>query len=744
MIFALFISFVLMAVPAYLTWRWFRGERYSGNKLVAITCLVILSVASLRLPLYLAAGEWVGSGLIHALISALQTIGLSENLSDVLRSGAAVIDGREYGNLGNISLAATIYCVYAALQYLLSIILCGYSLFNALSRLTVRWELKLRRKPVFFFSQMTEESIHLASSIQDSMEESGKYGVLCFTSVPAEKSDSLTAAWTAAKLRGVYQLRGKLTHALFPLNAASITCVLCHPDENSNLKMLSSLLKAGEEQRNAARRHTKYFVYAQSRHAEQMIEQLTAQYIPEGTQSSNQMICMLNHTENLATGILDQIPLHEYVVRNDAGQGELNILILGSTPLAERFLRNAYSCGQMENCRLSMTLAGPEAEACRERLYADAPMLQHCDMPVVRSCGDLRFCTMTERAAMTDEGLLSNANYILVAHDNDQDNIEVARQIRIMLDRQALAGSQVQDNPVAIVYKVGDAEFNALCREQDAAYACAGVGRCRMFPVGSMQTQNDIHTLLADELLRKGFFLGRIYDGTGAVPKDTEGLRKLRRDYIAFLNTAYQRRSSVAASLHLKYKAHILNDQSLTEQEKLDSLTHVEHMRWLAYMMISGHEAPSEQQLEHYFYRGSASHRCKQLKLHPCVVLSGPTYVPDLWAPDAAPADDLDEVSLRVHALLLKRLREYLPADLLEHPSPCDKARIVAAAEALPPSDSSTIAVRMSKALFTNFKEYDRMISAGTETVIQSACASESIEALRLIWLEVNGSDVST
>lgn len=735
------LAAVLLVIPTLLTIYWSRLERYSGANLTVIACLVVLSITALRIPLNLAQGEGGLTAFLHGLVSSLQTIGLGTEIPDVVNEGVCLIDGISEARLAELTLSgvsrsARLYAGFAVLQYAAAIVLCGFALIKTVSRLLLRWQLKLCLRPVFFFSELSEESISLACSIQQSMRTRHRRALFCFTGVKEEMDADLAQVWREARLSHAFQLRETLNARLFPWFAARVNCIFCSEDEERNMKALTALLQENSRARAVRRRVMKYFIYAQSTRAEHAVDALTAKYIPGGARSRNQIICLLNHMENLAVHILDEAPLHEYAAANDRGERRLNILVAGSTPLAVRFLRNAYPCGQMENCTLNITLADPRAEEVRQRLYAAAPMLQCHDLPILQACGGLHFRPLCAPGDAADDALLRDVQYVLVDEGSDDENVKLARQIRRVIERQRLTDPDRARQEVAIVYVVKDAAMNALCREIDPAEGFGGAKACRMIPVGAMTHQHHAENLLGDELLIRAFLLDRVYNARGAVKKTADGLRELQGEFVAFMNKAYERRSTVATALHLKYSETVLRDGHLSEEEKLQALAHTEHMRWAAYIIMAGYQLPTARQLEGYYFTGEATHRSKLLKLHPCLVPCKKERTQNLWADGATPMDALDVLSIRLHHMALQRLSAYLPAKMLAHPAPRDKAGILRAAESLTDAQAREQAVRLARTLFRDFKQYDLDLVASTADVLRDAGDPEIQAALRLFWLE--------
>lgn len=738
---------VLLVIPVVLTVRWFRQERYSGTNLTVIAVLIILSIALARMPLNLERGESLVGSLLHGFIGAGQTISMDASLSDTIDAGVAIINGAPDQPIE--SPEAKAYTIFVTVQYVTCVVLSGFVLVKTISRLLLKRQLKWYRRPVFIFSQMTKESIMLAQSIQASMQDSKQKGVFCFASVNDEIEDSLHDVWQEAHLANAFQLSEALSGDLLPRKAASISCILCNENENANLIHLSTLLEENKSAKDA-RRDVKYFIYVQSRQAEETIDQLTEQYLT-GDQD-NQIICMINPKENLALQILDEIPLWDYVRKatEQKQTDQMNVLILGSTPLADRFLRNAYSCGQMYNSSLSITMAAADAKAYEKRLKADAPALAST-MGIVQECGVPKFVEEADDLAV----LLGDVTYVLVAYENDEENIKTAQRISSLIDKRKLVDAAWAQQPVAVVYAVKDDVMNSLCRSRDQAHAARlhGAVSCTLFAVGSSKTQNSTAELFSSQLLKKAFFLDQAYNGM--LEQCDADAKTMQRHFIQFMNKAYGRDSSMAAALHLKYREKLkdivkdVNARSgAAKPVTLEEVqVHVEHCRWNAYMIMEGHTCPTQEQLKGYFCRGGAKHQHVALGLHPCLVSSKPAYTENLWAEGACAQDALDEVSLQLHDLALAELKAELKGtysafaeELRNLPvAPLGKAKAMELADKLTPSGADKARViKLMQMLYKNYKSFDLKIARATTQILDKAGDEAIGEKLKLFWLEVD------
>lgn len=754
-----------------LTFYRFHRKHLSALRLGAITLLVAFSVMSIRMPLLKTEGEKPFNAFLHSILLAFDTISTDEDLPGVIDSGVRyILDAPEavtaQDDAGEApqapeddgpALAATdellphIYALYVTFQCVAAPLLCGFALIKSLSLMLAKSRLMCCTQPVFFFSRLTDESMLLARSILESMADSTRRGrkckpvLLCFIFSNQELSPEAETMWQELRQQGAIRLRDNLSSHIFPRLAPSINCILCDQDEENNLHDLISLL---EEGRDLPRRHRplrnrsiKYFVFAQSRQAEQVIDSLSREHITKKKPDSNRIICMLNPKENLAVHILDAVPLHRYTARNEDGSSRLNILIAGSTPLADRFLRNAYACGQMHGCQLSITLAAEDADAYRERLLTTAPLLRHSELPVVSRNGPLRFITLSHPEAIADEALLAEADYILVAFDDDETNARCARRIRTIIERQKLTNTRRAAQEIAIVYAVEDIALHLMCRHIDAQGPAGSYAPCTMEPVGSRAKQNHTDVLFGHELLRRAFFMDKAYGDMPDPKLDENGIRSLQSEFIEFMNSAYQRRSSVATALHLAYRAHVRAQYPGNLMAADEILAEAEHRRWSAYMIMAGYMPPTPEQLQAYFYQGSATHKNEALRLHPCITPSVIEGTPELWDMNTPAVDSLDELSRTLHLMAASRLHDIMKRSGLSCPEPQNitqrmKASLIEQAGQITDPADKAKAEALARVLFRNYKRLDLNIISKTDRILRLASDPDILDALRLFWLE--------
>lgn len=739
------ISLLLLAAAVILTLGRFRSNKKSAVRLTAITLLAILSVAVIRVPIYQERGESKWDSTVHSVMVGIQTIGVGGDLDKALTTGVKIIDGQESekDHFRDATLPAKIYITYCIIQYALCPLLCAFALTKTISSVLGRFWLRwFYRGPVFFFSDLTEESLLLAESIQKTLDDSKESAFICFAATEGKIDPTLEEKLPASIFKNVLCYPETICYLKLPTRASYVNCILCHPSEKHNLSCLMQLLEDSKTPAKVRMNRTlHYFIFAHSRHAEKVVDHLSEEHIQKADNTQNRIICMLNTKDNLAMSILNKHELFKYITRDDAGNGRLNVLIAGSTQLANHFLRNCIPCGQLDNCELKVTLADVNAEAYKKKLFRSVPMLANGSELMAR-CVSLHFETLDDPMAVAEESLLKDVNYVLLAYDDDKTNIQAAQQIQLLIERQKLVDPQRAKQRVAIVYNVEDPLLSGVCANNMPSLTSAAVNHCEMYPEGNRKQQFSVEVLFGDELLQQAFFVNCTYAEKFALLSSNPNRDELRADFITFMNKSYDRRQSLASALQIKYRKHVLAN-SPNRSEAVDLLTYIEHYRWSAFSMLDGFLKPTDEQLKAYFYTGSNTHRSLELSLHPCLVTSEENLFYNPYDPQAE-KDPLDLVSIKVHELAVEMIRNLYANEprliaRLEGDLKAGNNTIHNDIKALLPNVSESelrFAKRLTKAVFTDFKVSDRAIVLYTDKILRAAESKATIDTLRLFWLK--------
>lgn len=751
------VSLLLLLTAVGLIISWLRKGDLSGRDLLAISALTLTSIALIRLPVDPIGGDFI-TRLMNCILRGMQTVALEENLSDIVDEihlalagymklilpeglqGAEALDWLR--STAARTFRGTSYAIYASVQYVLAPVICGLALVEVLGNLVGGLRERWCHRPVYVFSQLNKESLLLAESIANTRE----HALICFFDASQEQQSEYRA-----RLRQIDAIvhEDEVQHRLFPRHSPCVTCLVSTGNEGENLNTLSRLLEEGCKDRPG--RRLKYFVLAHSIQAEHLTDRLAKQYIAKAEYPQDvRLICMINPEENLVGHILMQHPLHESAGTSGKSR-RLNVLILGSGHLAEHMLRNVFASGQMIGCSLSITVAAKEHEAFQARMEAAVPMLLQQDTDLMKELGGIAFTGLASPAAAGSLAADKEFDYILCALDSDADNIRAARQLRIRIDQQKLeAAAQPKpgpraQQPVTILCVVKDPSMNALCASAESPvwdYGAPAYTPCGLYPVGSNAEQYSADVIFSNELMHRGFFVDRAYSGKLAAYDNGGKPDSMMDDFIGFMNSAYNRRSSIAGALQIPYRSSVLSAgaDGKVSPKTVQQLAQAEHRRWTAYTIMDGFTRPTDDQMKALLFRGNSNTKDVGLLLHPCLVRSGAVPLNDPFTEPMAEPDELELVSLTIHELILDRVKAIFEANGLdaakltrtENQSADDHKEDLLKEAGKLQGATKELALKMIRKLYNNFRSSDFTIVQDTGRIVTAADAHR--ETLEAFW----------
>ncbi len=404
-----------------------------------------------------------------------------------------------------------------------------------------------------------------------------------------------------------------------------------------------------------------------------------------------------------AAYLLDSAPLYTIGSEERDGKKIYRVLIAGSSPLREQFLRHIFACAQMPETQLEIYFAAPDASDFQETLTSSYPQLAKVvrmevngesvsdglGAPEITDEPFAGFHFSDVLMAKDDledylEGFLERGEtvpaYILLADEDVQRNKDLAFYVAEMLDSHHNGktflsyGSDCEDDQIS-------ADFKARDWLVTAPFLLAPDSR--------------EEKLFEQEIMDRAFRIHRMYMRDWN-ERATEA--EAREDFKS--GDHYNIRSSLRAALSIKYKlaaigfpyrridpgaagAFYRNVLAGTDaaNENLELLMWLEHRSWMCFMVMEGYESPTEAEIEAYAYRHGNDHRDKERKLHPLLTASRygsgnplETFSHDRWAnPDEAAELALDPLDQR--SLFLHRLTERRTAEVNIEPAVRDIAR---------------------------------------------------------------------
>lgn len=382
---------------------------------------------------------------------------------------------------------------------------------------------------------------------------------------------------------------------------------------------------------------------------------------------------------HLSYNLLFQKPLYDYAMV-DEGEKQINVLILGNGAVGEQVFKAVFWCGQMLNTNLQITVASKNAKDFETKLIGRYEIGEVGSMPGLKDFSDyadLSFVNMSFPKELSGLNILDKKyNYIVIALGDDKLNLEVAGLIKNQIDHV--------NYRVLINYVVKSQENSVFC---DAINNSSNV--C-MNPFGTGVLSDEINVFF-NELYRIGFNIHYSY----ALISDQTASKKEQSKIFKSKEKGYDRYSSLAAALHIKYKLNscdiLVGDNLLDSLDNLvkiindngktyNDLVNLEHRRWNAYMVTLGYRCPTENELMSFAYKNGNDHRDKLNKLHPCMVRCDNSGLPlndyneENWhkkSLDDEGLSELDKQSLRLYRIACKESESVIEKNQISSLFPC-------------------------------------------------------------------------
>ena len=379
--------------------------------------------------------------------------------------------------------------------------------------------------------------------------------------------------------------------------------------------------------------------------------------------------------------VLEKYPLYRY----RGSDGNSHVLCLGSGVFVRRMILSLISCGQMIGSRLYIHVVSNQPQsALTEELLSAAPMLREYSNLTGSVKHEYVTFRYTQVGDILDPGtcreildLHAEARYFLVSLGSNSANLEA-----VELYAQALAQ---RPNP-------GGAKMiiNYYCSE-DAANSSHGFKAPENLPKwletdafgNNLSSYSKVIRTLGLRTIRLAHMYNKQYNPNISLEESAR----------AVASDSYNQRSSCAAALHLKYKLASIGITSSISSNKqpilaawqkylrengIGALLELEHRRWMMYMISDGYLLSTPEEREMYGFEMvenafNDSWKCKKKKRHHCLVpcssdglvLKHTDFLKYTTQEqiDHAPFDELDRVSLTVHAHAGRKCRFHAVAN---------------------------------------------------------------------------------
>lgn len=375
-----------------------------------------------------------------------------------------------------------------------------------------------------------------------------------------------------------------------------------------------------------------------------------------------------NSARILAARMLSETPLTGCRRKQEDGSWRMDLLLAGPGLVHDALFSMLLSCAEMLDTRLVIRMVLPSAEEALRRYVQDWPLFPKAvslflqDSPAKDNRGN----PLSLDCNVTDEPFAEVRFYT----SNPGEGIE-------SLIRQMEASEDIS----WICLASDDGEQNRMEAYSLAASGVCPAG-CRIdFYDGSPCTRQDKSfwngTYAQAKLLHKYYTRTWNERATNA---------EILKD---FQSSSYNIQSSLCSVLSIPYKLVSVGISSTGEkaaaefyqrilspgvpQQGLNHLIHLEHRRWILFLMTEGYDLPAREQIRQYAFHGENDQRDKKNKLHPFLCDSSPDQGIRLGQLDrqswersqtfsdfesqGIPLDRLDSMSLWLHQECSARTR---------------------------------------------------------------------------------------
>ncbi len=515
------------------------------------------------------------SKIIATIIYCIQTITFDQDLSIV-------------NNIKAVHLKEWLYVCLTQTLFLLIPLITTTFLLSLIDGLVSKIKLFLStNKKIYIFSQINEKTLSIASRIED------KKKTIIFL---VNKDDQINYALSSRVkyIRGIKMYDEASNIKLRNLENKEINFYLFSSNINHNLKQAIEITNKYKDRNSSI----SLFVLTPNN-----VDRVVLDSMDKG----NLKLVIVNENERIVYQLLNNKPLYLETIDN-----KISVLLISNNVIGLEFIKAITWCGQLIDYKLSITVLGENANLIEEYIKINCPeLIDNYDYKFIPY-------NIYSEKAKTELDKIKDINYVIIANDDDNLNIEYSlflrkyfiNQDKISYRRSPIINVMIKNDEVA-------KQVELLKNEKNNLYNFNTFGSIK-----NIYYENYILDCKLETLTKK---VHLSYD------KSSDSIEtKLKR----FYEKEYFIKSSRALALHLNYKMYsILKDEYSTDEEKnillfkekikdekvFNKLMRNEHDRWVAYMRAQGYKSIDVNEIKKY--KDSTNSYIHYLaQLHPCIV----------------------------------------------------------------------------------------------------------------------------
>lgn len=593
----LFLVLGLVAI-GIATFFAYKNKHDAKECITSITLGVFFATFFMVLPT-----QWVKEGK-EVFCEPLYSI-----LSALLYSLKSLGGRQDIAQLETMSLPTVLKAVYIVLSYIcfaLAPILASSLILSFVGDTGEKMRFMLQRTPkCYVFSEINENALALAEGIKN---QKGKKTIVFCKGKNADKEQVVRAK----KLGGIvlYQSCSKLAK-LHRFDTCEF--FLISADEDGNISLAEAIIAKQDGVKDIA---IVINAFMESGTNVKFLESV----VKDKSQNTNIELRCIDEIALLCNHLIYNHPLY-----NTKGNGtDISIAIIGCGAMGMRMLKTAYWAGQIDGCNLKIRVYDQAANARKADFHRQCPGLKNEE--------SIQFVQVDADSMSFEENLLkpensADATYIVVAMGDDQLNLSVADRLYQIYRRHF--SFQTDRLPEILTRVRSQTKSNSLFHNTSF------LKERNIHLFGTTASVFSDKTLFNTDFENLALAVHLTYWDQMPPDKNTEKYTAALKN---FRTSEYDRRSSMAAALHipaklwmcdktLRTKENILTPENLqiysnriaNDSDLFLRLAINEHRRWNAFMLTEGYLPASINQL-HQYAQSVGSHKDDLSMLHPCIV----------------------------------------------------------------------------------------------------------------------------
>lgn len=517
------------------------------------------------------------SQIVFSILYAAQVIFLNQDFE--------LINAIEQTNIINEIYIILIYTLFL-LEPLATATAVMSLLGNNLSKIKMRLS---RKKPIMVFSEINKKTLTIART------QYNKKTTILFLGNKEEKEQYRKEI---SSLKGLI-LNQNVTN--LNLKNSNVTYYLFSEDEESNLNDALEILKKANKRKNIK-------IYVQNNTQE-------ARIILDSAPKNGARLELINEIDRVIYQHLYNEPIYKYSEDN-----QISILIVGCGKVGLEFLKAVTWCGQIINHKLNINIIDLKADEIKEKLNIICPeLLENYNYNFVQA--DI----YSEKAIKELDALKKQKiNYVLVALDTEARNIDVSILLRqYFLNQDTDTYSRMPSINLWIENDDKKAQIDILKPDVNSNFY-------NLNSFGSVNEMYNEKSIVNSEIEELAIQVHGVYDS-----------QDLKNNLENFYKLEYNKKSSRAVAVHLKYKLYSVLKDSYVGDLKQDlennlekvfeqynennnekvllELVKNEHDRWCAYVRTDGFKSVDKKEVDKYInFTSNTKHFLA--KLHPAIV----------------------------------------------------------------------------------------------------------------------------